>query len=134
MIDKCDAICSYDIELLNKLVQVADYAKSLEVFAGAKIDIARDLKDYSSKKLKLKMNIEEIKSNMDSVSSLYNKVSPKLWDEIKSTMLDACIVDAKDFLSSIKEENIPFVDAFYNDERFSKFFDAKYIDSRFRQS
>ena len=128
LIDKCDAICSYDIELLNKLVQVADYANSLDIFAGAKIDIARDLKDYSSKKLKLKMNIEEIKSNMDSVSSLYNKVSPKLWDEIKSTMLDACIVDAKDFLSGIKEENIPFVDAFYNDERFSKFFDAKYID------
>ena len=128
LIDKCSAICDYDIGLLDDLLKVADYAATLGIFAGAKIDIARDLKDYSSEELKLKMNTETIKSNMDSVSLLYNKVSPKLWDEIKSTMLDACILDAKDFLSDIKEENIPFVDAFLNDERFSTYFDTRCVD------
>ena len=128
LIKNCNVICDYDIDLLENFIQVADYAATLDAFCGAKLNIARDLSEYSSEKIKLKMNIGQIKSKMDLVSQFHNKVSLKLWNEIQSDLLDGRILTGENPVAEIKEENISFVDAFLNDERFSTYFDAKYID------
>lgn len=120
------SIYSYDIDLLDDIVQAAKYANKLNIFRNAKIDSHAILSSYCYGNIKIKPDIKKIESNLDTISKLAEEMSPKLFEFIESELLTEAIKNNGDI--NIREENISFIDSIINNERFDTYLNFEYIN------
>ena len=129
LINNYKIVCTNNIGDLNKLADITDVIAEFSSLRNCEINsgkILDDIRLYRENNKPLNIDIEKLKPELENLEEYSKKISPELWEKMKSKWLQHIIEKAvRNEAQTIKTENVLYFNSLIKKDNFREYFDVK---------